>query len=669
MPILDSASLLFPQGALFVMNWNRWKMYIVRRLASRRDRANQYRPVMERLESRELLSFRPTNVLTYHNDLLRTGANLTESILRPRNVHAGSFGLLYSYPVDGQIYATPLYMDGLTLPDGSVHNVVFVATEHDSVYAFDANGGGLLWQDSFIDPANGISTFTTGDALGCGQISPEIGITATPVIDPNTGIMYVVDQFKQVVGTTTTYHQQLHALDVTTGDDVIDPVEIQASVINDSGHTVTFNPRYYKERAALTLVNGVLYTAWASHCDITPSNGWVIGYDPSSLQQVSVFNTSPNGSLDTIWQGNGGLASDGSALYFETGNGTDITGHGDDYSEAFMKLDLADGQTVDDYFIPANFHALDQADRDIGSGAPIALPDQPGDHPHLLVGGGKDGRIFLMDRDNMGGLNNPPNGPDLVLQTVPNALSGGSWDTPAYFDAGDPNGPFIYYVGNGDTAKAFQLVNGLLTTTPTSHSRNRFSGSYGATPIITAKGTKHGILWALENASGHAVLHAYDATNLDTELYNSNQVSSDQLPQGVKFASPSAADGEVFVPTSNSLAIFGLFGRAGMSPQADQADDSTDAGALNPALTPAVIAGLADTRSLSQSSILAAPTLSRLADSGINPDLANPVQTDTRSVLSDDPLSTHPVLARPAAMAPALVDMTIALLSASDDLS
>ncbi len=651
------------------MNWNPWKTYAVRRSSSRRDLANRYQPVMERLESRELLSFRPTNVLTYHNDLLRTGDNLTERILKPRNVRAGSFGRLYSYPVDGQIYATPLYMDGLTLPDGSTHNVVFVATEHDSVYAFDANGGGLLWQDSFIDPANGITPFSTSDALGCGQITPEIGITATPVIDPDTGIMYVVDQFKQVDNGTTTYHQQLHALDVTSGADVLDPVEIQASVVNDSGNVVNFNPRYYKERAALTLVNGVLYTAWASHCDITPSNGWVIGYDAGSLQQVSVFNTSPNGSLDTIWQGNGGLASDGTALYFETGNGTDITQHGDDYSEAFVKLDLSDGQTVDDYFIPSNFHALDQADRDIGSGAPIALPDQPGDHPHLLVGAGKDGRIFLMDRDNMGGLNNPPNGPDLVLQTVPNALSGGSWDTPAYFDAGDPNGPFIYYVGNGDHVKAFQLVNGLLTTSPTSQSPTAFSGSYGATPIVTAKGTKHGIVWALENRSNNLTLHAYDATNLANELYNSNQVDSDRMGQGVKFASPSAADGEVFVPTSNSLEIFGLIPAAGASRYADQVDDGSDAAAVNPALTPAVIAGLTDAPGRSSSAVPLTPALGRLADVGINPDLAAQGQADTRSVPSDGPAPTHAVLDRPAPSDPALIDTNINLLNSADDLS
>jgi hypothetical protein len=517
--------------------------------------------------------------LTYHNDLGRTGQNLTETTLTPSNVVAGNFGKLFTYAVDGQVYAQPVYLSGVLLPDGTVHDIVYVATEHDSVYAFDADdptagpyGNGILWQDSFIDPANNIMPFTQADAFGCGQITPEIGITGTPVINPAYdssgnligGTLYVADQFTQTDAFgNKTYHQQLHALDAATGSDLLTPVEIAASVINDTGHTVTFTPRNYKERAALTLSNGVLYTAWASHCDDVPAggcSGWVIGYDAATLQQVSVFCTAPNGNLDTIWQGDGGLAVDPQGnLYFETGNGTDITGHGDDYSEAFVKLSGADGQTVDDYFIPSNYHALDQADRDIGSGAPIVLPRQPGSHHDLLVGAGKDGRIFVIDRNNMGELNNPPDGPDLIVEEIPNALSGGSWDTPAYFNAGRANGRYIYYGGNGDFVKAFQISGGLLSMTPTSQSPTRLSGSYGATPIVSANGKHNGIVWALENAiSGHAVLHAYDALNLGNELYQSNQVSADQLGPGVKFTSPIVADGKAFVPGSNYLAIFGL---------------------------------------------------------------------------------------------------------------
>jgi hypothetical protein len=538
-----------------------------RRKFTRRSICLNYRPALEQLETRQLLS----NVLTYHDDNTRTGQNLTETILTPANVAPNSFGKLFSYSVDGQVYAQPLYVAGVPMSDGP-HNVVFIATEHDSVYAFDANdptagsqGNGILWQVSFIDPAHGIDTFNQNDALGCGQITPEIGITATPAIDINAGVMYVVDQFKDTSSGSPVYHHQLHALDITSGSDVVSPVEIEASVVNDSGQTVTFNPREYKERAGLTLSNGVLYTAWASHCDAGNAHGWVIGYDATSLQQLSVFNTSPNGRLDTIWQGDGSLAVDATgALYFETGNGTDILQHGDDYSEAFIRLNGGDGQTVDDYFIPANFHELDQADRDLGSGAPIVLPDQPGDHPHLLVGAGKEGKIYLIDRDNMGGLFNPPNGPDQVVQELPNAISGGSWDTPAYFDGGDPNGPWIYYVGNGDAVKAWQLQNGLLTTNPTSQSSNRFSGSYGATPIVSANGTQNGIVWALQDQNP-AVLYAYDATDLTKKLYDTTMVSTDRLGPGIKFNSPIVADGEVFVAGANSVTVLGLLGNGPVS--------------------------------------------------------------------------------------------------------
>jgi hypothetical protein len=553
------------------MNWRSRKFFHYRTPARRLPFHTRCRLQVEQLESRQLLSA----VLTYHNDLSRTGQILDETALTPDTVSTSSFGKLFTYPVDGQVYAQPLYVPGVPLADGSTHNVVFVATEHDSVYAFDANsndpnqGGGLLWQTSFL--GTGISPFSTADAHGCTQISPELGITSTPVIDPiydpNTGALiggnlYVVAQTKETIGGTT-YHQKLHVLDITTGQDIADPVEIQASVINDSGRVVTFMPQQYKERAALTLSNGVLYTAWASHCDITPSNGWVIGYDAATLKQVSVFNTSPNGSLDTIWQGDGGLAVDQDGnLYFETGNGTDITGHGDDYSEAFLRLNGGDGQTVDDYFIPFNYRALDLADRDVGSGAPIVLPDLflgNGKPVRLLVGSGKEGKIYVLNRDNLGGLNNPPVGPDLVWQSIPNALSGGSWDTPAFWDGGDPNGPWLYYVGNGDFAKAFQLQNGFFTTTPTSQSPTRITGNYGATPIISANGNTGGILWALQNANP-AILHAYDATDLSRELWNSNQVPGDRLGNGVKFNSPIVADGEVFVPGSNYLTVFGLTG-------------------------------------------------------------------------------------------------------------
>jgi hypothetical protein len=513
------------------------------------------------------------DVLTYHNDLGRTGANLSETVLTPANVNSTDFGKLFSYTVDGQVYAEPLYQTDVFIPGQGTFNVVFIVTEHDSVYAFDAdsntsgpNHDGLLWHVSFLGA--GITPFSQADAFNCGQITPEIGITATPVIDPASATIYVVAQTKQVVGTTTTYHQQLHALDITSGEEKFGgPVEVTATYPGMSAGD-TFDPRRYKERPGLVLLNGVVYTSWSSHCDATPSHGWVIGYDAQTLAQVAVFNTSPNSQLATIWQAGGAPAvdSDGN-IYFETGNcnsgGTDP--NLGDYGEAFMELSSADGLSVADYFIPANYQALDAADQDIGSGAPIVLPDQPGDHPHLLVGAGKDGRIFLMDRDAMGGLNNPPNGPDLVVQELPTGtIAGGSWDVPAYFDAGSDGNRWIYYAGNGDRLKAFRLTNGLLSPSPTSQSPTAFTGNYGATPIISANGTSDAIVWAVQEGTT-AVLRAYDALNLAHELYNSNQAAGDHLGTGVKFATPTVADGKVFVATtgaSNTVSVFGLFNQA-----------------------------------------------------------------------------------------------------------
>ena len=562
------------------MTWNWLESLRCTRPARRPGSRHGFRPSLEALEARVVPS---ADVLTYHNDLGRTGANLNETILTPSTVNSTNFGKLFSYSVDGQVYAEPLYKSNVTIPGQGTFNVVFVATEHDSVYAFNAdsqtggpNNDGVLWQTSFLGP--GITPFSQADAYGCGQITPEIGITATPVIDDSTNTIYVVAQTKDVNGGTPTYHQMLHALDITTGAEKFGgPVEITASVpgTGDGGDTVTFHAQDYKERPGLVLLNGVIYTSWSSHCDINPNgrsaHGWVIGYDASTLAQTSVFCTSPNGNLDTIWEGGGSLAADSNGnLYFETGNGSAGPGNSN-YSEAFIALSTSGGSlNVADYFIPANFAILDAQDRDIGSGAPIVLPDQPGDHPHLLVGAGKDGRIFLIDRDNMGQLNNPPDGPDNIVQELPEGttIAGGSWDTPAYFDAGSDGNRWIYYAGNGDHLKAFSLTNGLLSTSPTSQSSASF-GYPGATPIISANGTSNGIVWAVQQG-GTAVLRAYDALDLTNELYDSNQAGSrDHFGTSVKFATPTVANGEVFIGTTNSLAVFGLL-NPGMTPSGSQ---------------------------------------------------------------------------------------------------
>jgi hypothetical protein len=535
-------------------------------------RQQRLRPFLELepLEDRRLLS---TDVLTYHNDLTRDGDNLTETTLTPSNVNRNSFGLLFSYPVDGQVYAQPLYMANVTLPDHSVHNMVFVVTENDSAYAFDANnptagpnGNGILWQDSFIDPGNGITPISAAD-VNCGAINPQIGITDTPVIDPNTGILYFVAATEITAGDgTVSFHQQLHALDIRTGQEALGgPVEIQAAVPGDGdgGHTETFDPEAQLERDGLVLANGVVYTTWASHCDIVPAHGWVIGYDAQTLQQVAVFSTSPNAQLSTLWSGAPAVDSNGN-LFFVTGNGEML--HSDDsnlslgdYPDAVLKLSPATGQlSVADFFMPFNEHELDVIDEDLGSGAAMLLPDQPGPIPHLLVVAGKEGTIYLINRDNMGQFD--PN-QDNVVQELPSAIGGqGEYGSPAYFDTGTPDGHYIYFGGWGDSLRAFQLFdNGTLSTDSTSQSSNSFDAWHGATPSLSANGTADGIVWAIDANDGNAVLYAYDATNLAHELYDSNQAGTrDQLDGGLQFSVPTIADGQVFVGTADTLSIFGL---------------------------------------------------------------------------------------------------------------
>jgi hypothetical protein len=514
---------------------------------------NEYRPTLEALEDRCLLS---VNVLTAHDDTNRDGLNAAETILTPADVNSAQFGKLFSVPVDGQVYAQPLYMSGLPIPGQGIHDVVFVATEHDSVYAFDANSGALLWHDSFINPAAGINPEASSNFSG-NAIEPEIGITGTPVIDSATGTLYLVAATQETSGPTTNFVQRLHALDVTTGAEKFGgPVVIQASVpgSGDGGTTVTFQAGFQLQRAALLLQGGVVYVAWSSHGDATPVHGWVTGYSASTLQLVTVFNASPNTQLNTIWMSGGGLAADANGhVYFVTGNGpVSSTSNGfnpaaGDYAESVLNLATSGGLSVSDYFTPFNWQFLDSIDADFGSGG-VVLFDQPGAAaPHLLVTTGKEGTIYLINRDNMGQFNA---GSDSVVQELPGSI-GGSFGSPAYFNN------TIYYGGVGDTLKAFSLTNGLLSTGPTSHSAISF-GYPGTTPSISANGTSNGIVWAIEMGS-HAILHAYDATNLAHELYNSDQAGSrDQLDAAVKFTTPTIADGKVFVGTASQLTVFGL---------------------------------------------------------------------------------------------------------------
>jgi hypothetical protein len=502
-----------------------------------------------------------TNVTTYHNDNARTGQNLSETILTPSNVNSSSFGKLFVITVDGKVDAQPLYLTQVSIPNQGMHNVLYLATEHGSVYGLDADSGKALWQVSMLAGGE-----TTSDDHGCGQITPEIGVTSTPVIDPKAGphgTIYVVAMSKDGSGS---YHQRLHALDVTTGaEEFSGPQYIQASFPgngdNSSGGKVVFAPGQYAERAGLLLQNGVVYTAWTSHCDFRPYTGWIMGFDQSTLAQVNVLNVTPNGNEGSVWMSGAGLAADTSGnIFLLDANGTfdttlDANGFPSqgDYGNAFLKISSANRQlAVTDYFEMSNQGAENGSDEDLGSGGALVLPDlqdSSNQTRHLAVGAGKDANIYIVDRDAMGKFNPNTNN---IYQEISGALSGSVFSMPAYFNN------TVYYGAVGDNIKAFAITKAQLASTPASQTANAFAYP-GATPSISASGTSNAILWAAEN-SGNAVLHAYDATNLTHELYNSNQASGgrDQFGAGNKFITPMITNGKVYVGTTNGVGVFGL---------------------------------------------------------------------------------------------------------------
>ena len=506
------------------------------------------------------LQLRAQDVLTYHNDNARTGQNLTETILTPSNVNATQFGKIFQATVDGKVDAQPLHASAVAIPAHGTHNVLFVATEHDSLYAFDADTGTSLWQVSLVQAGE-----TTSDNHGCGQITPEIGITATPVIDRSSGpngALYAVAMTKD---SSSAYHQRLHALDMTTGAELFGgPTEVQATFPgtgdNNDGKNVIFAPGQYAERVGLLLLNRVIYTGWTSHCDEAPYTAWVMAYSESTLQQLNVVNLNPNGHEGSIWMSGAGLAADSAGyIYPLVSNGTFDTTLNQaglpskgDYGNAFVKLSTANGGlAVADYFTMSNTVSESNADEDLGSGGALVLPDMADASSvtrHLAVGAGKDGAIYLVDRDNMGKFNSSA---DKIYQELLSILHNGVWSMPAYFNG------FLYYGPVGNNLMAFQFVNAKLQPTPVSLTSTSFAYP-GATPSISANGTSNAIVWATENTAP-AVLHAYDATDLSKELYNSNQAGTrDQFGAGNKFITPTIANGKVYVGTTNGVGAFGL---------------------------------------------------------------------------------------------------------------
>ena len=502
-------------------------------------------------------------VLTYHNDNLRTGRNSIESTLTLKNVNSTTFGKLFVIPTDGLVDAEPLYAPNISIPGNGTHNVLFVVTENDTVYGFDADSGTNLWQVTMLAGGE-----VPSDDRGCSQVTPEIGVTSTPVGDLSEGphgTIYVVAMSKD---SSSNYHQRLHALDITTGaEEFGGPVEIVAQYPgtgdNSQNGYVVFDPKQYKERAGLLLVNHIVYTTWASHCDDRPYTGWIISYNEGTLAQQSVLNVTPNGNEGAIWGAGAGPAADSSGnIYFLDANGvfdTSLNGSGfpanGDYGNAIMKLSTKKGElAVSDYFNMYNTVSESDADEDLGSGGAMIVPnfkDSDGVLHELVVGAGKDSNIYMANRTNMGKFN--PNNNSQIYQEVTGALAGSVYSAPAF------DGKRIYYGAVGDSIKAFSFNgSGLLNTTPASQTNTQF-GYPGATPSISGSSKGNLILWATENTSP-AVLHAYNGNNLAVELYNSSQAAGgrDNFGDGNKFITPMIANGKVYVGTMSGVGVLGL---------------------------------------------------------------------------------------------------------------
>jgi hypothetical protein len=520
------------------------------------------------------------NVLTYHNDTSRTGQNLSENILAPANVNPNTFGQLFSYSIDGKAYAQPLYISGLNFPGLGTHNVVFVATEHNTVYAFDADNnagatGGLLWQTN-LGPSAVTPNNDFGNRYGSySDLVPEVGITSTPVIDPVSGTLYV-DAFTHE---GTNYYHRIHALNITNGtEQPFGPVQVTAAVAGQGADAVngvvTFNAMQQLQRSALTLVGGILYVAYAGYADTDPYHGWVIGFNASTLQPLTnyVFNDTPNSDIADfgpnageggIWMSGNGLAVDAQTnLYLISGNGSfnNTNGlSGTEFGDSIIKFSASNGLAVVDYFTPYNQDYLAANDLDLGSGGAVLLPDSVGSlaHPHLLVSCSKEGSIYLLDRDNLGQFNSIDN--SQIVQELPFAING-TWSSAAYFNNR------IYLLGSGDAGSfgpltIFSITNGLLANAPDSQSLDAY-GFPGATPSISASGTNNAIVWFLQT-DGYmgtpATLHAFDAYDLTQEFYNSDQSGTrDQPGVAVKFTVPTIANGKVYVGSYYELSVYGL---------------------------------------------------------------------------------------------------------------
>ena len=505
-------------------------------------------------------------VFTHHNDTSRTGQNTKEYALTASTVKTATFGKLFSCAIDASAYAQPLWVANLSV-NGAAHNVLYVASQHNTVYAFDADNPNCqnLWGAPKSLNPSGETWVTSGDA-SCGDLTPDIGIVSTPVIDPVARTMFIVSKSKTTSGTTT-FHQRLHSLDLATGAEKGTPTDIQATVPGtgneSSGGMVPFDPLINNQRSALLLTGGHIIISWASHCDVGPYHGWVMSYNAATLAQEAVHNVSPNGALDGIWMAGGGPAADSSGnIFYASGNGS--WNGTDAFGDSIVRLGPVSGNSFGpiDYFTPTNQDSLSNSDADLGSGGLLLLPDLgSGAHPRLLVQAGKEGKIYLVDQTNLGRMcaTNCGSGDSQIVQELPGAV-GGMWASPAYWNGN------VYFGGNGDHIKAFSFNasnSALLSPNPTS-STSRTYGYPGASPSLSSSGSSNGILWALDNSntgsSTSQQLYAYDASNLATLLYDSTQAAGGRDSGGgaVKFTLPTVANGKVYVAGQKTLTVYGL---------------------------------------------------------------------------------------------------------------
>ena len=505
-------------------------------------------------------------VTTYHNDNYRSGVNSHETILTPSNVNEVAFGKRLVLPVMGYVYAQPLYVPDVRIK-GILHNVVYVVTEHDQAYAFDANTGAQLWQKSFIGAFGDrqIQPVSSSD-VNCGDLVPEIGITSTPVIDLPSNQIYLVAKTKEIANSTTTFYQRMHVLDISTGVENLSDLFFGAPITAKTPGTgsgsedgyLTFDPLIQHQRAALALSNGLVFVSWASHCDLGNYHGYVMGFNQRSLRPTGVYVTTPDAYEGGFWMSGSGPAVDSlGSLFVPTGNGYfDANVGGLDYGDSILRLSWAGVfPRVADYFTPWDQAMLNSSDGDVASGGVLLLPDQPGArYPHLLVQAGKQGTIDLVDRDNMGHFN--PGGDTQIVQTLPGIISG-VWGAPTMWNNN------LYFGGVDAPLKAFYYdpVAQQIQANYISATRETFTYP-GPTPSVSASGTSGAIVWIIESDTyeqgGAAILRAYDATNLANELYNSNlNPTRDQAGLAVKFTVPTVADGLVFVGAQNEVDVYG----------------------------------------------------------------------------------------------------------------